>query len=385
MRWRRRTRDAVFGRQVFVRGVVEVSNYCRQNCHYCAMRRDNQQLARYRLAADEVADLIIHHRPASITDIDIQTGEDPVAVREFVLPLMRELRRHTDLGITLCLGTLTSRQYDELREAGGEYYVLKIPTHDMTVLNEEFHVPGTFFRGKRLRTQRNSATIAGAEAVGTWMASASRRWNGRKMRLTSAEAIRNVPFQVPGELFSYSPGNMQNNQPNSRRSAMKKGRFLAARLLSVVVAVLGTGCATQRGSPVAAIQMNANMDRTDYQVIGTTTGTSTTVCILGPVVHIIDGNKIQVLGIKFFTDETAAVPGAISANEQGGLIQIFAMIFGTDETDARAYFKALSETPDADAVAGKPFIRKETTVIPILVSKEESTFQGKALVYKVHE
>jgi biotin synthase len=123
-----RARDAVFGRQVFVRGVVEVSNYCRQNCHYCAMRRDNRQLMRYRLAADEVADLIIHHRPASITDIDIQAGEDPVAVREVVLPLMRELRRHTDLGITLCLGTLSSREYDELREAGGEYYVLKIET-----------------------------------------------------------------------------------------------------------------------------------------------------------------------------------------------------------------------------------------------------------------
>jgi len=123
-------RDAVFGRRVFVRGVVEVSNYCRQNCHYCAMRRDNHDLARYRLAADELADLIIHHRPASITDIDIQAGEDPVAVREVVLPLMRELRRHTDLGITLCLGTLTPHEYDELREAGGDYYVLKIETGD---------------------------------------------------------------------------------------------------------------------------------------------------------------------------------------------------------------------------------------------------------------
>lgn len=123
-------RDTVFGRRVFVRGVVEVSNYCRQNCHYCAMRRDNRDLARYRLVADELADLIIHHRPASITDIDIQAGEDPVAVREVVLPLVRELRRHTDLGITLCLGTLTSREYDELREAGGDYYVLKIETGD---------------------------------------------------------------------------------------------------------------------------------------------------------------------------------------------------------------------------------------------------------------
>ena len=123
-------RDAQFGRRVFVRGVVEVSNYCRQNCHYCAMRRDNRQLARYRLAADELADLIIHHRPASITDIDIQAGEDPVAVREVVLPLVRELERHTDLGITLCLGTLSPREYDELREAGAHYYILKIETGD---------------------------------------------------------------------------------------------------------------------------------------------------------------------------------------------------------------------------------------------------------------
>jgi biotin synthase len=123
-------RDEVFGRRIFVRGVVEVSSYCRQNCHYCAMRRDNGLLERYRLAADELAELIIHHRPAAITDIDIQAGEDPVAVRDVVLPLVRELRRHTNLGITLCLGTLSPDEYDQLREAGGDYYVIKIETGD---------------------------------------------------------------------------------------------------------------------------------------------------------------------------------------------------------------------------------------------------------------
>lgn len=126
----REVRDEVFGRRVFVRGVVEVSSYCRQNCHYCAMRRDNRLLERYRLDANELAELIIHHRPAAVTDIDIQAGEDPVAVREVVLPLVRALRRHTDLGITLCLGTLSPHEYDELREAGGDYYVIKIETGD---------------------------------------------------------------------------------------------------------------------------------------------------------------------------------------------------------------------------------------------------------------
>src|SRR5579859_4399 len=123
-------RDDVFGRRVFVRGVVEVSSFCRQNCHYCAMRRDNRMLERFRLTADQLADSIIHHRPAAITDIDIQAGEDPVAVREVVVPLVRNLRRHTDLGITLCLGTLSQFEYDELREAGGDFYVIKIETGD---------------------------------------------------------------------------------------------------------------------------------------------------------------------------------------------------------------------------------------------------------------
>ena len=137
-----KVRDEVFGRRIFVRGVVEVSSFCRQNCHYCAMRRDNGLLTRYRLAADELAELIIHQRPAAITDIDIQAGEDPVVLRETVLPLVRELRRRTDLGITLCLGTLSPYEYDQLREAGGDYYVIKIESGDVDHY-ESIGAPGT--------------------------------------------------------------------------------------------------------------------------------------------------------------------------------------------------------------------------------------------------
>ena len=141
----RAVRDEIFGRQVFVRGVVEVSSYCRQNCSYCAMRRDNRLLNRYRLTAAELAEAIIHHRPAAITDIDIQAGEDPVAVREVVIPLVRELRRHTNLGITLCLGTLSPFEYDELREAGGDYYVIKIESGNAAHY-DSIGAPGTLAR-----------------------------------------------------------------------------------------------------------------------------------------------------------------------------------------------------------------------------------------------
>jgi biotin synthase len=117
--------DRNFGRRVFVRGVVEVSNFCRENCSYCGMRRDNRELGRFRARHDALAELIVHHRPSSVTDINIQAGEDPVAVREIVVPLIRTLRRETSLGISVCLGSLNKPLYAELQRAGATIYILK--------------------------------------------------------------------------------------------------------------------------------------------------------------------------------------------------------------------------------------------------------------------
>jgi biotin synthase len=119
-----------FGRRVFLRGVVEVSNFCRENCAYCGMRRDNRGLARYRARHDELAELLIHHRPATITDINIQAGEDPVVVREVVIPLIKTLRRETALGVSVCLGTLDAGLYSELKSAGASIYIIKFEIAD---------------------------------------------------------------------------------------------------------------------------------------------------------------------------------------------------------------------------------------------------------------
>ncbi len=134
--------EAQFGRRVFVRGVVEVSNFCRENCQYCGMRRDNPKLARFRARHDELADRLIHHRPASITDLNIQAGEDPVVVREVVVPLIRTLRRETPLGISVCLGTLSANLYGELRAAGASIYIIKFEIAD-AVQYRRMQAPGT--------------------------------------------------------------------------------------------------------------------------------------------------------------------------------------------------------------------------------------------------
>jgi biotin synthase len=131
-----------FGQEVFVRAVLEVSNFCRENCAYCGMRRDNRTLARYRAQHDQIAGLLIEHCPASVTDVNIQTGEDPVAVREVVLPLIQTLRRETSLGISVCLGTLPPELYAELRVAGASIFIIKFESGDAAQY-DQLEGPGT--------------------------------------------------------------------------------------------------------------------------------------------------------------------------------------------------------------------------------------------------
>jgi biotin synthase len=131
-----------FGRGVFVRGVVELSNFCRHNCHYCGMQRERKDLHRYRINLEILQELLIHHCPSFITDINLQAGEDPKAVREIALPLIRELRARTQLGISVGLGTLDAKLADELRAAGATFYILKFETANPR-LYEQLEAPGT--------------------------------------------------------------------------------------------------------------------------------------------------------------------------------------------------------------------------------------------------
>jgi len=167
-----------FGRRVFVRGVVEISNFCRENCVYCGMRRDNGSLERARAQHDDIAELLIHQHPPAMTDVNIQTGEDPVAAREVVLPLLRTLRRETNLGLSVCLGTLDAEIYQELKAAGATVYIMKFETADAADY-EHWQAPGKL--DERLRHIR----LLAAEG-----------WN------VSSGFIPGMPGQGPGKILA---------------------------------------------------------------------------------------------------------------------------------------------------------------------------------------
>lgn len=149
------TASRLFDKKVFVRAVVEISNVCRENCSYCGMRRDNRSLKRLRANPEQLAELILKHRPASVTDINLQAGEDPVAVREVALPLIEILRRETNLGISVCLGTLNPRLYADLQAAGATTYIIKFEIGSRD-LYARMQAPGTY--DERLETIRHLAS-----------------------------------------------------------------------------------------------------------------------------------------------------------------------------------------------------------------------------------
>lgn len=200
-----RAREAAmahFGHRVFVRAVVEVSNYCRENCLYCGMRRENKGLARYRARAEQLAELLVHHRPPSVTDVNLQAGEDPIAVREIVLPLIRELRSRTNLGISVCLGTLNSAAYAALLEAGASVYIMKFESAE-SALYAELQAPGTLAeRLAHIRTLAgegwsvSSGFIAGLRASSP---SAEDLWAAVELATTLPLVGCSVSPFIPGE------------------------------------------------------------------------------------------------------------------------------------------------------------------------------------------
>jgi len=118
-----RTRDETLGRALKIRGVVEISNRCVKNCGYCAMRRDNKDLARYRLESEAVLFAAEQIMEAGIKTVFLQSGQDPDcdALINRVLPEISGKGAET----LLCVGEKDKRVYESFRKAGADSYILK--------------------------------------------------------------------------------------------------------------------------------------------------------------------------------------------------------------------------------------------------------------------
>lgn len=130
-----RVRKCYVGDEVHLRGLIEFSNYCQQNCLYCGLRRENKTITRYRLTLDEIVGFAQKAASYGYKTIVLQSGEDPY----FTLERMQEIiRRIKELGvaITLSIGEKSLEEYQAYREAGADRYLLRIETTNRKLYQE---------------------------------------------------------------------------------------------------------------------------------------------------------------------------------------------------------------------------------------------------------
>lgn len=124
-----RVREKYVGNDVHLRGLIEFSNYCRNNCCYCGIRRDNKNAKRYRLDPDEIIALARQAKDFGYRTIVMQSGEDVFYTVDRMRYIIRAVK-DMDLALTLSIGEKTYEEYKAYRDAGADRYLLRIETTD---------------------------------------------------------------------------------------------------------------------------------------------------------------------------------------------------------------------------------------------------------------
>ena len=124
-------RRQVYGDAVYLRGLIELTNHCRNNCYYCGIRRDNRTLTRYRLTHAQVLACCREGYDLGYRTFVLQGGEDPYYTDERLCGLVAAIRAaYPDAAITLSMGERSKESYRALFNAGANRYLLRHETAD---------------------------------------------------------------------------------------------------------------------------------------------------------------------------------------------------------------------------------------------------------------
>lgn len=123
-------RAAFFGNEVHLRGIIEFSNYCVQNCLYCGLRRGNTGLSRYRLEKEELMEISRQAAALGFKTIVLQSGEDPYYTTTMLAEIISRIKKELDVAVTLSVGERSRQDYAAFKKAGADRYLLKHETAD---------------------------------------------------------------------------------------------------------------------------------------------------------------------------------------------------------------------------------------------------------------
>ena len=120
------------GDGVYLRGLIEFSNYCKNNCLYCGIRAGNSHVKRYRLTPQEIVQTAQKASSYGYKTIVLQSGEDGWFDTDTLCDIVRQIK-NLDVAITLSIGEKTHEEYAAYRQAGADRYLLRIETTDKTL------------------------------------------------------------------------------------------------------------------------------------------------------------------------------------------------------------------------------------------------------------
>ncbi len=117
------------GESVHLRGLIEYTNVCKNNCLYCGIRRDNKKIERYRLTDDEVISCVKNTVKAGFGTVVLQGGEDAFYDTDKMCSLIKKIKKY-DVALTLSIGEKTYEEYKAYKQAGADRYLIRIETTD---------------------------------------------------------------------------------------------------------------------------------------------------------------------------------------------------------------------------------------------------------------
>jgi biotin synthase len=125
-------REKGFGKGVYLRGIIEFSNYCRKNCLYCGIRAANQ-INRYRMSHAEIIKAVSSIKDAAIGTVVLQSGEDPWWSIDKIVKLIKDIKNTFKITVTLSIGERSYPEYDLFKKAGADRFLLKIETTNQKI------------------------------------------------------------------------------------------------------------------------------------------------------------------------------------------------------------------------------------------------------------
>ena len=148
-----RTARQQFGLGIYIRGLIELSSYCKCNCLYCGLRRSNRDAERYRLTAEEVLECCKEGYKLGFRTFVLQGGEDGTHSDEWLEMLICQMRSlYPDVAITLSLGERSEQSYIRLKRAGANRYLLRHEAANAE-LYESLHPDGRGLQHRLMQSQ----------------------------------------------------------------------------------------------------------------------------------------------------------------------------------------------------------------------------------------